>query len=82
MDNLFIEADANMAGKFLVSEKSAANPGGGHQLGGGMVDLPSGDAGSDAGGKFVKNLSSDLASLPHFFNLMGTLDTDHATSFV
>jgi hypothetical protein len=71
-----------VAGKFLVSEKSAANPGCRHQLGSGMVDLAGRHAGSNAIGQFIKNLGSNLASLAHFFDLMGTLDTDHATSFV
>jgi hypothetical protein len=82
MDNLFIEADANVAGEFFVSQKGAANPGSGHQLSSGMVDFAGGHPGSDAAGQFVKDLCSDLASLAHFFNLMGTLDTDHAAPFV
>jgi hypothetical protein len=47
-----------------------------------MVDFAGGHPRSDAAGQFVKDLGSDFASLAHFFNLMGTLDTDHATSLV
>jgi hypothetical protein len=46
-----------------------------------MVDFAGGHPRSDAAGQFVKDLGSDLASLAHFLNLMGTLDTDHAASF-
>jgi hypothetical protein len=82
MNDFFIQADANMAGKFFVSQKGAANPGSGHQLGSGMVDFAGGHPRSDAAGQFVKDLGSDFASLAHFFNLMGTLDADHADSLL
>jgi hypothetical protein len=47
-----------------------------------MVDLSGGYPGGNTGGQFIKDLGSNLASLAHLFNLMRTLDADHAASWL
>ena len=80
MDDFLVEGNADMTGKFFVTEKRAAHSGFGHELAGGMVDIAGGHAGREQVGKLVENFRRGLTGPAHFLDIRTAFDRDHTAA--
>src|SRR6516225_8496672 len=77
MNDLFVNGDAGVAGKFTIAQKGALGPIVLHPSGGKLVHLPRCYAGLDECAHLVKHRACEGTSRPHCFQISLALKDNH-----